>query len=158
MKTAEEILNETPRDVISVSPQQTIHEALDLMVANRIGAMLVREGEAVVGIWTERDFMRNALKPGFDARTARIGDFMTDRLHTAPHDATVLALQEMFLGLFIRHIVVEKAGRFIGLLSVGDILRANLLEKDRQIRELNSLAGWEYYENWRWGREKKKKR
>ena len=157
MKTAEDILNETPRQVISVSPDQTIHEALELMVANRIGAMLVRNGEAVVGIWTERDFMRNYLKPGFDARTARIGDLMTDRLYTAAHDTEVVHLQEMFLGLFIRHIVVEKHGRFVGLLSIGDVLRASMLEKDRKIRELNKLAGWEYYENWKWGRGEKKR-
>jgi hypothetical protein len=64
----------------------------------------------------------------------------------------------MFLGLFLRHLVIEKDGRQIGFISIGDVLRANLLEKDRQFREVNALVGWDYYEDWKWGRKKTKKR
>jgi len=61
----------------------------------------------------------------------------------------------MFLGLFIRHILVEKDGDYIGLLSIGDVLRASLVAKDLQIKGLNAIGGWEYYENWGWPRKKK---
>jgi len=57
-------------------------------------------------------------------------------------------------GLFIRHIIVEKNGRYIGLLSIGDVLRASLMEQDLQIKELNAMASWEYYENWGWDRKR----
>jgi signal-transduction protein with cAMP-binding, CBS, and nucleotidyltransferase domain len=62
----------------------------------------------------------------------------------------------MFLGLFLRHLPVEKEGETIGLISIGDILRANLLEKEKQFKELNAFVSWDYYENWKWGRKKKK--
>jgi len=61
----------------------------------------------------------------------------------------------MFLGLFIRHIPVEKDGDDIGLLCIGDVLRAGLFAQDLQIKELNAIGSWEYCENWRWPRKKK---
>ncbi len=62
----------------------------------------------------------------------------------------LVVLEEMFLGLFIRHILVEKDNRYVGLLSIGDVIRASLLEKDGKIKELNSIASWQYYEDWCW--------
>jgi hypothetical protein len=47
---------------------------------------------------------------------------------------------------------VQKDGQVIGMVSIGDVLRASLLEKDHQIKQLNSLASWQYYENWGWDR------
>ncbi|MDH3876059.1 MAG: CBS domain-containing protein, partial [Desulfobacteraceae bacterium] len=86
---------------------------------------------------------------------ALIGDYMTTPIHTTPHDTPILKINEMFLGLFIRHILIEKNGDHIGLLSIGDVLRASLIEQDRQIKSLNKIASWEYYENWGWHRKKR---
>ena len=79
---------------------------------------------------------------------------MTSPLHFAPHDATLTQLEEMFLGLYLRHLPIKKNDRFLGMVSIGDVLRANLLDKDRKIKELNSMASWQYYENWGWDRTK----
>ena len=152
MKTAGEIVAEKNSETVSVSKTQSIHEAIQLMNENKIGAILVKDNDEMIGIWTERDYLRNSDDPGFSPRAAKVGDFMTSPLHFAHHDATLTQLEEMFLGLFLRHIPVEKEGQFIGMVSIGDVLRANLLEKDRQIKELNSLASWQYYENWGWDR------
>ena len=62
----------------------------------------------------------------------------------------------MFLGLFLRHLLIEKEGEFIGMLSIGDVLRAGLLEKDQQFKEISDFVSWDYYENWKAGRSKKK--
>lgn len=152
MKTAEDIVTEKNNETVSVSKSQTVHEAIRLMNRSKIGAILVEENNQMIGIWTERDYLRNSEDPDFDPNTARVGDFMSSPLHFAPHDASLTQLEEMFLGLFLRHVPVEKEGHFIGMVSAGDVLRANLLEKDRQIKELNSLASWQYYENWGWDR------
>jgi CBS domain-containing protein len=61
----------------------------------------------------------------------------------------------MFLGLFVRHLLIEKEGEYIGMLSIGDVLRASLLSKHRQFAELNEFVSRDYYENWRMGRDKK---
>jgi len=155
MKTAEDIVYDKNKDMICISHTETIHKALQLMVANKIGAILVKKNEKIVGIWTERDLMCGSITSGFNPKTARIGDHMTTDLKTALHNTPISKLEEMFLGLYLRHILIEKEGEYIGILSIGDVVRASLLEKDRQIKELNALASWEYYENWGWDRKKR---
>ena len=155
MKTAGDILNDKKRDMVTIRPDQTIREALERMQVNRIGAILVKRGEKIVGIWSERDLARDILKQGFDIDTALVENYMSTRLYTAPDDTPILKLQEMFLGLFIRHILVTHRRKTVGLLSIGDVMRAGLLEKDTQIRDLTAMASWEYYENWGWDRKLK---
>jgi len=155
MKTAGEILNDKKRDMVTVRPEQTIREALERMQVNRIGAILVKRGEKIVGIWSERDLARDILKRGFDIDTAVIENHMSTRLYTASDDTPILKLQEMFLGLFIRHILITHRRKTVGLLSIGDVMRASLLDKDTQIRDLTAMASWEYYENWGWDRKLK---
>jgi signal-transduction protein with cAMP-binding, CBS, and nucleotidyltransferase domain len=155
MKTAEDIVKDKQFEIISISHDQTVQKACQLMVEKKIGAILVKKEDKYVGIWTERDLMCNITAPGFNPQTARLGDYMTTGLHTVPHDAPLHKVEDLFLGLFLRHLPVEKEGKFIGLISIGDILRANLLEKEEKFNELNSLVNWEYYENWKWGRKKR---
>ena len=150
MKTAEDIIWDKNKDIVSISFEKTIRQALELMVKEKIGALLVEKEDEYVGIWTERDLMRSVLSKGFDVDTARVGDHMTPKLHKVSHDAAIHELSDMFLGLFIRHLLVEKEGEYIGLLSIGDVIRANLIDKDRKFKELNSFVSWEYYENWKW--------
>jgi signal-transduction protein with cAMP-binding, CBS, and nucleotidyltransferase domain len=152
MQTAEDILKDKKRDMITASPDQTVRAVLEAMRADRIGAMLIKRADKIVGIWTERDLARDILIPGFDIDTARVGDYMTTKLYTAPHDTPILKLEEMFLGLFVRHILIVQKRKTVGLLSIGDVLRASLLEKDRQIRNITADASWEDFENWGWGR------
>lgn len=155
MKTAGDILNDKKRDMVTVRPEQTIREALERMQVNRIGAILVKRGEKIVGIWTERDLARDILKRGFDIDTAIVENHMSSRLYTAADDTPILKLQEMFLGLFIRHILITYRRKTVGLLSIGDVMRASLLDKDTQIRDLTAMASWDYYENWGWERKLK---
>lgn len=155
MKTAQDILNDKPPNpMVTIAPESTIAEAVDRMVNANIGAILIEKKTDIIGIWTERDLLRATHQPDFDPKTAVIGDHMQKRLHCAGDDTPVEQLEEMFLGLFIRHILIKKQERFIGLLSIGDVLRASLLEKDRRIKKLNSIASWQYYENWGWDRKK----
>ena len=155
MRTAGDILKEKKRVMVTVRPDQTVREALERMQVNRIGAILVKRGERIVGIWTERDLARDVLARGFDIDTALIADHMATAICTVPEATPLLKLQEMFLGLFTRHILITRQDKPVGLLSMGDVLRASLLEKDAQIKDLNAVASWEYYENWGWDRKLK---
>jgi signal-transduction protein with cAMP-binding, CBS, and nucleotidyltransferase domain len=158
MNTAEDIVKDKDRQIVSIAHDETIYTACQIMVENGIGSTLVTKDEEIVGIWTERDLLRNTAEKAFDPKTARVGDYMSSPVHTAPHDTHIYRLAEMFLGLFLRHLIIEKDGQYIGFLSIGDVLRASLLEKDRQFKEINALVGWDYYEDWKWGRKKKKKK
>lgn len=155
MRTAEDIVKDKQRDIVSVSWDQTVYQACRKMVDNRIGAILVEKDAEYVGIWSERDLLRKMLDEGFDPRKETVGDHMSAPLQTAAYSTRIHKLEEMFLGLFLRHLPIEKDGEFIGMLSIGDVLRASLLEKDRRFKEINDFVSWDYYENWRIGRDKK---
>lgn len=150
MKTAEEMINEQKYDVICVSPETTIREALTTMTQKKIGAILIRDGGEIVGIWTERDLMKNVLEDRFDLDSSKLKDHMTTKLQYANHDDTIIQLQDKYLGLRIRHLLIKKEGKFIGMLSSGDVTRHGLKEKSTELKKLNKMVSWEYYENWRW--------
>jgi CBS domain-containing protein len=154
MKTAEEILNNKGSDIVSVSDDTKICDAISLMTDRGIGAVLVKRADSVVGIWTERDLLKNCLHTNFDARVNRVAEFMTTKLEYAKHNDQVHQLLDKFLGKRIRHLPVKKGGRVIGLLSIGDVVRASLSEKDRELKQLNEYVSWEFYENWRWDKAK----
>jgi len=154
MRTAEELLETKGHDILSVSPDATIYEALTVMNANRIGAIIVKDGDNLVGIWTERDLVANVVQEEFDPKTAIVSDYMTRGLKYSEHDATVYQLQDKFLGMRLRHLLIRKNGRCIGILSGGDIMRAVLNEQEENFKSLNEMVSWEYYENWRWDSKK----
>ncbi|OGU60370.1 MAG: hypothetical protein A2V66_11475, partial [Ignavibacteria bacterium RBG_13_36_8] len=114
MKTAEEIWMEKDRNLITVSAETIICDALKIMVENKIGAMLVTKDDKIIGIWTERDLMRDMMKEGFNTKLARIGDYMSTNLRTVPGTATVYHMLDKYLGMRIRHLIVEKEGNYIG--------------------------------------------
>ena len=156
MKTAADIIEDKQRDIVSISWDKTVYQACRKMVDSKIGAILVKKDDEFVGIWSERDLLRNITSEGFDPKSAKVGDYMTSPLRTASHSTRIYKLEEMFLGLFLRHIIIEKDGEYIGMLSIGDVLRAGLLEKDRQFKEINDFVSWDYYQNWKAGRSKKR--
>ena len=155
MLTAEEMVLEKGGEVISVGKDTTVYDALRKMLEKKIGAILVKEGEAFIGIWTERDLMRNILTEGFNHRVSKVGDCMTEGVKTAPHTDNTYQLVDKFLGLRIRHLIIEKAGKHIGLLSVGDVVKSRLNEKMKEVDDLRGIVNWDYYENWKWKHKKK---
>lgn len=156
MRTAEEILKEKNRKMISISPEKTVYEAIQTMNKHHIGAIVIQDKQKIVGIWTERDLMEDILKAGFDPKSARIGDYMCTDLVTADYRDSVPILQDKYLGKRLRHLFVRKEGEMIGLLSAGDVMRASLADTAEELSKLNAVCSWEYYENWRWKRPKNK--
>ena len=150
MVNAEAIVNEKGSDIISIGADATVHMALLTMVNSNVGAILVEKDGAIVGIWTERDLMRDTVKAGFNPSTSRIGDYMISPVIAAPHTDSVFNLMDKFLGLRISHLLIEKGGRHIGLLSVGDVMKATLQTKTDELKALNAMVSWDYYEDWRW--------
>jgi CBS domain-containing protein len=149
MNTAEDILNELNREMVYTSPDTTLKESLKIMVENSIGAMIVKDGEDIIGIWTERDLMRNVLDDSFNLETTIIKEFMTTSLHTTPHDSSFYQLYDIFLGKRFRHLLIEKQGNIIGIISMGDVIKANLNKKSKELNELNDIMNLDYYENWK---------
>jgi signal-transduction protein with cAMP-binding, CBS, and nucleotidyltransferase domain len=156
LHTAEDIINEKGSEIFSVTPQTTIFDSLQLMVDRKIGAILVEKNRKYVGIWTERDLMRNIISPGFDPKTAKIGDYMTKNLVSASYDAPIYKLQDMILGKRLRHLLIEREGKYIGVLSIADVIKTCLIERTAQFKELDDLVHLEYYTQWKWEKKRKK--
>ena len=150
MVTAEEIVNEKGNAIITIDAGATVHMALLTMVNSNVGAVLVEKDGEIAGIWTERDLMRDTVKAGFDPARSKIGDYMIAPVIAAPHTDSIFNLMDKFLGLRISHLLVEKEGRYIGLLSVGDVMKATLQAKTNELNALNTMVSWDYYEDWRW--------
>ena len=156
LRTAEDVLNEKGGDLVTVPPETTIREAARRMKERKIGAVLVRKEGKIVGIWTERDLLYDLADEGFDPTTAVIGDYMTTELVSCPYNTHIYALADKILGLRLRHLLIERDGEYIGLLSSGDILRASLQLRTEQLKELDKIVQLEYYDQWRWRKKQKK--
>ena len=157
MKTAEDIVHDKQSEIVTIEWDKTVLEAIRTMIEHKIGAIVVQKHGDLVGVWSERDLLNNITNASFDVSVAKVGDYMNHPLKTASFDTPITKLEEMFLGLFIRHLVIEKDGHYIGFISIGDVLRANLLEKDQRFKQINTLVSWDYYEDWKWGRKKRKR-
>lgn len=145
MKTAEEILMDKGTHMECVSPNATIADALKIMIDKNFGAIVVKENDDVVGIWTERDLMKNSLNGDFDLYTSKVGDYMKTNLESVDAGDAIYRLSDKILGIKIRHLFVTKNDKIIGLLSVGDVIRACLIERTHQLQDLSL----EYYEAWK---------
>jgi signal-transduction protein with cAMP-binding, CBS, and nucleotidyltransferase domain len=148
-RTAGDILRAKHANIIDIGPDGTLREALKKMTENRVGAILIKENDEYVGIWTERDLMYHTLQEDFDIDKARIRDYMTSKLIKAEGKEQVYQLYDKFLGRRIRHLLIEEEGRFIGMLSIGDVVKASLQQKIEEYKELNEMVSLEYYENWK---------
>jgi signal-transduction protein with cAMP-binding, CBS, and nucleotidyltransferase domain len=153
--TAEDIIRDKSEEPLHVSPDITIYEAVKLILKNKDTAVLVKKEDKIVGIWTERDLLRNIATEGFHLKTAKIGDYMSTQLISAPHNFTVFQLIDRFLGRKVRHLLIDKDGEYIGLLYSRDVIRAGLTERTKEFKELNEMVSWEYYEDWKWGKKYK---
>ena len=147
--TAKDILQAKGGHMVTTNSDATVFQALTIMTQNKVGSIVVVEEEKIIGIWTERDLMFRALEEGFDPKTARLKDNMSENLVSANVEEQAYQLYDKFLGRRIRHLLIEEDGEYIGLLSVGDVMKANLQQKSEEFEELNHMVSLEYYENWK---------
>jgi signal-transduction protein with cAMP-binding, CBS, and nucleotidyltransferase domain len=150
METAKKMVVDKGRKIVSVPVGTTLFATLEKMNQKKVGAILVTRDEKIIGIWTERDLMRDIIRGRFDLKSALVEDYMTTQLISAPHTDTVFNLMDKFLGLRVRHLLIEEDGNIIGLVSGGDVMKCVIHEKDTELRQLNSMVSWDYYENWKW--------
>jgi signal-transduction protein with cAMP-binding, CBS, and nucleotidyltransferase domain len=148
-RSARDILKEKGGHLVTINSNASVYQALTLMTQNHVGSVVVLENEKIIGIYTERDLMFHALEEGFDSKTSRLKDHLSENLISANVDDQAYQLYDKFLGQRIRHLLIEENGDYIGLLSVGDVMKANLQQKTEELEELQKMINLEYYENWK---------
>lgn len=150
--TAGDILQNKGPSIHSVNIDSTVADALKIMLENRIGAILIKENDNIIGIWTERDLMKNVVTEGFYSKKTIIKEVMTTNLISSPSTDSIYQLMDKFLKNRLRHLLIEEDGKYIGILSSGDITRAHLVLKSQELDELNRMKDWDYYENFKWSK------
>ena len=143
MATVKSILENKGHSVFALPPQATILDALKLMAEKEIGAVLVMEGEAVKGIFSERDYARRGTLVG-NPVTTPLKDVMTQRIfYVSPEQSAETCMAQMS-DKHIRHLPVLKDNKVVGVISVGDIVKSVLKDKDATIQGLeNFILGQE---------------
>jgi CBS domain-containing protein len=142
MTTAHDILRFKGHTVHSVGPDDTVLSALGLMARNDIGAVLVMDGGDLVGILTERDYARKVALAGRSSKDSPVRAIMTSELvWVAPH-RTVDECMTLMTERRVRHLPVVEDRRVIGVISIGDLVKATIDEQEFTINQLRSyIAG-----------------
>lgn len=148
-RTAKDILKQKGGHMITISSEATVYQAVKIMAQNRVGAIVVVDEGSITGIWTERDLMYRVMDEDFNPKNEPISQSMSKSLISAKIDEQTYQLADKFLGRRVRHLLIEDGGEYIGILSAGDVMRANLQQRAEEYRDLNEMVSLEYYENWK---------
>lgn len=136
MLTVRELLAKKGSQVWSVSPDATVYEALQLMAEQNVGAVLVLAGEQLAGILSERDYARQVILKGKASRDTPVREIMTTRVVTVSPERTIEECMALMTDRRIRHLPVTGGGALLGVLSIGDVVKAVISEKQFLIEQL----------------------
>ncbi|MDV7142531.1 CBS domain-containing protein [Tropicimonas sp. TH_r6] len=136
MTTIKQILEQKGYAVESVGPEDMVLDALRLMDEADIGAVMVMSGEAIEGIFTERQYARKVFLVGRASPTTPVGDVMEPNVICVASDQTVKACMALMTEKRIRHLPVVDDGRLVGLVSIGDLMKSMIDEHQFNIDQL----------------------
>jgi CBS domain-containing protein len=138
MTTVRQLLSRKGRELFSVAPGVPVLEAIRAMAAHHIGALLVMQGETLEGIVSERDYARKVILMGRSSADTPVRDIMSSPVLTVPPDASVQQCMQIMTERRVRHLPVIDGGRVIGLVSIGDLVKAVIAEQQQQIEQLET--------------------
>jgi CBS domain-containing protein len=142
MRLVSQILQSKGHDVWFVGPQTTVFDAVKLMSEKGVGALLVMENKKMVGIITERDYARKVILAGKSSRQTPVKDVMTKRVLWVAPERTVEECMALMTDKRVRHLPVVDNTRVVGMVSIGDLVKAIIAEQQIIIDQLqNYITG-----------------
>lgn len=142
MKTVAQILRTKGHEVLSVSPEISVFEALRVMAEKNVGALLVVEGERLTGVFSERDYARKVILKGKASRETPVREIMTSHVLYVRPEQTVDDCMALMTDKRVRHLPVLDAERLVGVISIGDVVKAIITEQEFIIEQLqNYITG-----------------
>ena len=138
MKTVKQILDEKGHETWSVLPGSLVYDALQLMVDKEIGALLVVEGGRLIGVISERDYARKVILKGKSSLDTPVKEIMTRDVVWVRPDQTVEECMALVTEKRVRHLPVLVDELVVGVISIGDLVKAVIDEKDFTIKQLES--------------------
>ena len=142
MRLVKHLLEAKPRAIHAIAPEQPVLEAIRMMADKYVGALLVMRGDELIGIVSERDYARKVILKGKSSAATPVSEIMTSPvLSVAPGDSAHRCMRVM-TEKRIRHLPVVEDGKVVGVLSIGDLVKAVIDEQAEQLEQLQRyIAG-----------------
>ncbi len=142
MQTVNQLLRVKGSQIFSVAPTESVLHAVEIMATRHVGALLVMSQGALLGIISERDYARKVVLKKRVSHDTPVGDIMTaSPVTVTPQDTVHQCMQLMTDGRF-RHLPVVESGRVVGMLSIGDLVKAVIADQSEKIEQLERyIAG-----------------
>jgi CBS domain-containing protein len=144
MITVSQILKDKGREVWTIAPEARVFEALKLMAEKSVGALLVVEKDRVVGIISERDYARKVILKGKSSANIPVRDIMTPRIFGVHPDTKAEECLALMTDKHIRHLPVFDKDRLVGIISIGDVVKAVISQQNVLITHLENYISGKY--------------
>jgi CBS domain-containing protein len=142
MQTVSQLLRVKGAEIFSVTPQDSVLHAIEIMATRHVGALLVMDQGSLLGIISERDYARKVILKNRSSHDTPVGDIMSSPAVTVAPEETVHRCMELMTEGRFRHLPVVKGGRVLGILSIGDLVKAVIQEQSEHIEQLERyIAG-----------------
>jgi len=136
MKLVQHLLDSKGREIISVTADASVLDAITIMAEKAIGSLPVMQGDELLGIVTERDYARKVIVKGRSSRSTEVGEIMTREVCTATLADTVNNCMTVMTERKIRHLPVVDDGKVVGMISIGDLVQAIITDQKEEIEHL----------------------
>jgi CBS domain-containing protein len=138
MQQVKHLLESKGKEVYAVAPDASVYEAIQQMADKNVGALVVLKGSELVGIVSERDYARKVILKDRSSRETSVNDIMTPTVITVSTDATVDECMRLCTDGRLRHLPVRDGDRVVGVISIGDLVKAVISEQEQTINQLES--------------------
>lgn len=136
MNTVRHILQLKGNDLWTIAPQATVFDALRMMADKDVGALLVMEGDRLLGIISERDYSRKIILHGKASKDTLVGEAMTQEYFPVHPDQTIQECMELMTHKKVRYVPVMESDQVFGIVSIGDVVRDIMYQQREQIKNL----------------------
>jgi CBS domain-containing protein len=131
-----QLLQSKGQTVWSTAPGASVYDALQLMAEKNIGALVVMDGERLAGIFSERDYARKVILKGKTSHQLYVSEVMTSNVVSVRPDQTIVDCMELMTDMRVRHLPVLDAGRLVGVISIGDVVKSIISDQKEMIDHL----------------------
>lgn len=136
MNTVKQILDQKGHSVFTIGPDASVYDAIAMMAEKHVGALAVTEGDELVGLFSERDYARKGFLQGRSSPDTKVREIMTDRVMVVPPERTTEECMALMTEKRIRHLPVVEDGDLVGMVSIGDMVKAIITEQRFTIEQL----------------------
>ena len=136
MKKIKHLLKTKGHEIFHISPNATVYEAIELLSEKGVGALLVMRDEKLVGLLSERDYARKVILRGKSSRECRVEEIMSTKVLCIPPEGQIEEAMALMTERRIRHLPVVESGNVVGVISIGDVVKAIISEHEFHIEQL----------------------